>query len=303
MAGTTSFARRRTIRPSCPMRTSRRHTICSEDPTASSWLATTLDDAIAAMDRTNTERALVGVTTRPQHEVGSGAVDFASLEFGVEACRRQPDRIRLVAQLHNVSSPHAAAQIVRDHGALDEVVAIGVFPAALGCDLNDRKLYPAYSACIDLNLPVRINIGIAGPLVPSKHQHPALLEELMIDFPDLTVIGCHMGHPYEQLVIRLMMKFPRLYLMTSGYLPKYFHPDLVRFISSSSRCRAGALRQRSPRHPARPRARGGSQAADQRGCTRAVPRLRALRGHRLGMMSLRRERRPRCRAVASCCHP
>ena len=201
-------------------------------PSASSWLATTLDDAIAAMDRTNTERALVGVTTRPAHEVSSN-VDFASLEFGVEACRRQPDRIRLFAQLHDVSSPHAAARLVREHGARDEVVAIGVFPAALGCDLNDRKLYPAYSACVDLNLPVRINIGIAGPLVPSKHQHPALLEELMIEFPDLTVIGCHMGHPYEQLVIRLMMKFPRLYLMTSGYLPRYFHPDLVRFMNSS----------------------------------------------------------------------
>ena len=80
---------------------------------------------------------------------------------------------------------------------------------------------------------MRINVGIAGPHRPSKHQHPELLEELLIDFPDLTVIACHMGHPYEQLLIRLIMKFPRLYLMTSAYLPKYFHPDLVRFMGSS----------------------------------------------------------------------
>lgn len=199
---------------------------------ASSWLATTLDDAIAAMDTTGTDRALIGVTTGSQ-PARSAAVDFASLEFGLEACRRQPDRIRLVAQIHDVSSPHAAARLVHEHGALDEVVAVGVFPAALGCDLNDRKLYPAYSACIDMGLPVRINLGIAGPPIASKHQHPALLEELMIEFPDLTVIGCHMGHPYERLVIRLMMKFKRLYLMTSGYLPKYFHPDLVAFMGSS----------------------------------------------------------------------
>ena len=202
-----------------------------EDPSA--WLATTLDDAVAAMDAAGVERALIGVTTRGPEERASTAVDFGPLELGLAACRREPDRIRLVSQIHEVSRPHAIEQMIREHGSHDEVVAIGVFPAALGCDLNDRKLYPAYSACIDMGLPVRINLGIAGPPVPSKHQHPALLEELLIDFPELTVIGCHMGHPYERLVIRLMMKFRRLYLMTSGYRPKYFDPELVAFMGSS----------------------------------------------------------------------
>lgn len=198
-----------------------------------SWLSTTLDDAIAALDANGIERALVGVTSRSGDGGNRSAVDFPTLEFGLEACRRQPDRIRLVSQVHDVTAPHAAARTVREHGAHDEVVAIGVFPAALGCDLGDRRLYPVYSACIDMNLPVRINLGIAGPHVASKHQHPALLEDLLIDFPDLTVIGCHMGHPYERLVIRLIMKFRNLHLMTSGYLPKYFHPDLVAFMGSS----------------------------------------------------------------------
>jgi predicted TIM-barrel fold metal-dependent hydrolase len=30
-----------------------------------------------------------------------------------------------------------------------------------------------------------------------------------------------------------MMKLPNLYLMTSGYLPKYFDPAVVRFMGSS----------------------------------------------------------------------
>jgi uncharacterized protein len=199
----------------------------------SSWLATTLDDALEVMDRTGTERALVGVTMRHPEERRSADVELPPLAVGLAACRRAPQRIRLVSQVHDVSSPHALARAVREHGAHDEVVAVGVFPAALACDLNDRRLYPAYSACIDLDLPVRINLGIAGPPVPSRHQHPELLEELLLDFPELTVIGCHMGHPYERLVIRLMMKFRRLHLMTSGYLPRYFAPELVRFMGSS----------------------------------------------------------------------
>ena len=80
------------------------------------------------MDRTGIDRALIGVTTRRPEESGSPAVDFGSLEFGLAACRRGPDRIRLVSQVHDVASPHAVAKVIRDHGAHDEVVAIGVVP-------------------------------------------------------------------------------------------------------------------------------------------------------------------------------
>src|SRR4051812_47615199 len=169
------------------------------------WLSTTVADALAAMDDSGTERAVLTVGE------GGGkpaAVTLLSVEDGVEACRRAPDRLRLTLQIQDVSSPHAAARLVREHGGRDEVVAVGVMPSYVGCDLGDRKLYPVYDACIDLGLPVRINVGIAGPALPSRHQHPELLEELLLDLPELTVIACHMGHPYEALLVRLMMKLP-----------------------------------------------------------------------------------------------
>ena len=196
------------------------------------WVAHTLGDAILAMDETGTERAVLTVRARP----GDGPRTSASLmsvNDGLTACRTAAERFRLVLHLQDVASPRDAACLVREHAALDDVVAIGVFPSYLGVDLHDRRLYPVYDACIEMAVPVRLNLGIAGPMVASKHQHPALLEELLIDFPELTVIGCHMGHPYEALLIRLMMKFPRLYLMSSGYLPKYFDPALVQFMGSS----------------------------------------------------------------------
>ena len=193
------------------------------------WLHTTVADALAAMDASGTERAVLTVG-----EAGKAdAVTLLSVEDGIEACRRAPDRLRLTLQIQDVSSPQAAVRLVREHGAREEVVAVGVMPSYVGCDLDDRKLYPVYSACIELGLPVRINVGIAGPALPSKHQHPELLEDLLLDFPELTVIACHMGHPYEALMIRLMMKFPNLFLLTSGYLAKYFDPAVVRYMSSS----------------------------------------------------------------------
>lgn len=198
-----------------------------------SWVTHTVGDALEAMDKTGTERALLTVRGLSAGEGTGGAANLLDVEGGSTACRMGEERFRLVLHLQEVASPRAAARLVREHAALDEVVAVGVFPAYLRVDLHDRRLYPVYEACIEHGLPIRLNLGVAGPMVPSRHQHPELLEDLLIDFPELTVIGCHMGHPYEALLVRLMIKFPRLFLMTSGYLPKYLDPVVVQFMGSS----------------------------------------------------------------------
>jgi uncharacterized protein len=78
-----------------------------------------------------------------------------------------------------------------------------------------------------------INVGIPGPQVRSRCQDPVLLEDVLIDFPGLTVIGAHMGHPYESLLIQYMLKWPQLHLMTSAYLATYMDPEMVKFMDSS----------------------------------------------------------------------
>ena len=55
---------------------------------------------------------------------------------------------------------------------------------------------------------------------------------MLIDFPDLVVVGAHMGHPYEALLIQYMLKWPNLYLSNSAYLATYMDPALVRFMDS-----------------------------------------------------------------------
>lgn len=196
------------------------------------WVTHTVGDALDVMDRTGTDRALLTVRARPAEGPG-GTANLLTVEDGLTACRMADERFRLVLHLQDVRSPRDNACLVREVGALNEVVALGVFPSYLEADLHDRRLYPVYEACIERGIPVRLNLGVAGPMVPSRHQHPELLEDLLIDFPELTVIGCHMGHPYEALLVRLMIKFPRLFLMASGYLPKYFDPAVVQFMGSS----------------------------------------------------------------------
>jgi predicted TIM-barrel fold metal-dependent hydrolase len=194
------------------------------------WMATTLGQGLEAMDAAGCERAVLTVRQDGRTSVVSRP---PTIDAGLEMVTRAPDRLRIALQLDDISSPVSAARCVAEAGTLDEMVMVGVWPSFLECDLNDRRLYPVYTACVEAGLPVRINIGIVGPAWSSKYQDPMLLEGLLIDFPELTVIGAHMGHPWEHLVMRLIMKFQNLHLMTSAYLPKYFHPDLVKFMGSS----------------------------------------------------------------------
>src|SRR4029078_1562994 len=82
-------------------------------------------------------------------------------------------------------------------------------------------------------LRVCISVGVRVRQVRSACQHPTLLEDVLIDFPELTVIGAHMGHPYEALLIQYLLKWPQLHLMPSAYLATYFDPAVVRFMDSS----------------------------------------------------------------------
>ena len=50
---------------------------------------------------------------------------------------------------------------------------------------------------------------------------------------DLTIIGAHMGHPYESLFINLMRKWENHYLSCSAYAPRYLDPELLRYMGSS----------------------------------------------------------------------
>lgn len=165
---------------------------------------------------------------------GGGALGnlMPTFEAGLEACEASNGRLRLMVGVNALRDIVGACRDLREVAAREEVAACLVGVAGMQIPLTDRRLYPIYATCRDLELPVVSNVGILGPPMPSKYQHPLLLEEILCDFPGLIVVAAHMGHPWERLLVRLMMKFPTLYLMTSAYLPKYIHPAVIEFMGS-----------------------------------------------------------------------
>ena len=190
-----------------------------------------VDDLVAAMDDAGVD---TGVLTsglrapdRAHHKGMFAAEDFLAVADA------HPGRFLVSATVDKVATPTENARRVRELAQHDRVVMIRVTPLVEQFDLNHRLYYPVYAACEEAGLPVSINVGVPGPQVRSACQHPTLLEDVLIDFPELTVIGAHMGHPYEALMIQYLLKWPQLHLMTSAYLATYFDPAIVRFMDSS----------------------------------------------------------------------
>jgi predicted TIM-barrel fold metal-dependent hydrolase len=117
-----------------------------------------------------------------------------------------------------------------EHG----IKAVSTFPA--GCNpqvpVSDRRYYPVYQTCVDLDIPIIVNAGIAGPRVPSACQHVMHFDEVCYDFPDLAIVMRHGAEPWEDLAVKLMLKWPGLYYMTSAFAPKYYPKPVIDYANT-----------------------------------------------------------------------
>ena len=92
---------------------------------------------------------------------------------------------------------------------------------------NDALCFPIYTKCIELNIPVVINIGFPGPLRYAKFQRPIDLDDVCVTYPELMVVATHIGHPWHLETVALLQKHANFRLMTSGFVPKYVPEEII----------------------------------------------------------------------------
>ena len=73
--------------------------------------------------------------------------------------------------------------------------AIRLLPWLWSVPPADRLFYPVYAACCELGVPFCTQIGHTGPLMPSEVGRPIYLDQVALDFPDLVIVGGHIGYP------------------------------------------------------------------------------------------------------------
>jgi len=73
-------------------------------------------------------------------------------------------------------------------------------------------------------------------MCPSDPGRPIpYVDEMALDFPDLVIVGGHIGYPWTNEMIALATKYPNVYIDTSAYKAKRYPPELVAFMKSGGR--------------------------------------------------------------------
>lgn len=101
-----------------------------------------------------------------------------------------------------------------------------------GAPPNAKMYWPLYAKCCELDIAVSVQVGHTGPLLPSEAGRPIYLDEVALAFPDLRLIGAHLGQPWHEEMMILAWKHPNVYIETSARVPKHWPESFVKFAST-----------------------------------------------------------------------
>jgi predicted TIM-barrel fold metal-dependent hydrolase len=119
---------------------------------------------------------------------------------------------------------------VLDHGCIAaHVWGAGLVPQV---PINDKKMYPIYAKCVELDIPIVLYAGVPGPRLPMHPLDVARVDEVCWFFPELRIVLRHGAEPWTDLAVKLMLKWPNLYYSTSAFAPKYYPDDIVNFANT-----------------------------------------------------------------------
>ncbi|HYT78594.1 MAG TPA: amidohydrolase family protein [Actinomycetota bacterium] len=93
-------------------------------------------------------------------------------------------------------NPHLHDPIAAELDRQIELGAVGlkIHPVHGGFAPNDIALYPAYTFCEQLGLPVVFHTGTSiFPGAANRYADPELIEPVARDFPELTIVLAHGG--------------------------------------------------------------------------------------------------------------
>jgi hypothetical protein len=105
-------------------------------------------------------------------------------------------------------------------------------PLSFGMAPNDRRFYPLYAKCAELDIAVGFQVGHSAEVLPSDVGRPMLADDVAIDFPDLRINLSHTGWPWVDEWCSMLWRHPNVYGDISSYFPQRLDERLVRFMDS-----------------------------------------------------------------------
>lgn len=182
---------------------------------------TSLEDYIAKMDRAGIERSLL-VAARCGDLRVRGSTEYPHRFSGLAGI----DPTRGIAGLKELD------RAVQEYG----FVGAHLYPHWFGKPPDAAIYYPYYARCAELGIPIMMQVGQClvyqtDRRLPSVGR-PIALDQVSIDFPELTLIGIHLGYPWVDEMISCCWKHPNVYMAGDAYAPKHWPGQAVHYANT-----------------------------------------------------------------------
>jgi uncharacterized protein len=195
-----------------------------------------LEEMLRRMDAAGIERAfLIAAKVGP---LGHPSCYHLPYELVARAVSEYPQRFYGLAGVDPTEGMRGVRELER---AVKDLGFIGAhtYPHWFELPINHARYYPFYTKCVELGIPIQMQVGqsmiYAADYPRRSVGRPIMLDDVACDFPELTLIGIHIGIPWTDEMIAMAWKHPNVYIGSDAHAPKYWPPSFVHYLRSYGR--------------------------------------------------------------------
>lgn len=193
----------------------------------------THEDMLRRMDAAGIERSfLIAAKNGPYQHRAAYHIPY---EMVAEAVNQYPDRFSGLAGLdptEGMAGVRLLEKGVKEYG----FIGAHFYPHWFELAPDHAKWYPFYAKCVELDVPVQLQVGQSMLYDPNYRLRsvgrPISLDAVACDFPELKIIGIHVGIPWTEEMIAMAWKHPNVYIGTDAHSPKYWPESFVHYINT-----------------------------------------------------------------------
>lgn len=174
-----------------------------------------VEEFVGQLDEMGVEKAVI---FNLDEETPGG---FAGLpnDYYADIVNRYPEKFIGIAGIDPLKGMNAVREIRRAYDL--GLRGIAVRPFMFGIPPHHAKMYPLYSTCVELDIPIWFHLSINYGTNTMEVERPIYLDLVAQDFPELKMIAGHGGWPWVNEMVAVAWRNPNIYIDIASYIPKY----------------------------------------------------------------------------------
>ncbi len=192
-----------------------------------------ISEYLKMMDLAGVEHALlIAVRAGDMRVKGSFNISY---ERVAQICKKYPHRFSGLAGI----DPTLGIQQLRDLDyAVKKLGFVGAhfYPHWFDMAPDHPYVFPIYGKCVELDIPIMMQVGHnliyqRDRRLPSVGK-PITLDRVAILYPELRLLGIHLGVPWTQEMISMAWKHENIYIGGDAYAPKHWPKEMVHYANT-----------------------------------------------------------------------